>query len=400
MDFLETTAVLIPALTGVPVTLYSGDRLVLDQFQRRFCFSSDRQRLYTAAGLEAFLAGGAEELVYDLTEPLGTRLTAFRAGGRWALLGPYVAEGWNGGAARALLAKVGASESAVKPFKAYRCKLPIAQRDRILNAARLVAAQADGSAPREIRTVLAQTGGGAALAYPSDYGDSSVVNRRYAVEDRFIEAVSLGDRVAALQVLKEMAEVIADLRFMSDDFRDYLAGAAILRTLVRMGAKRAGLSPVLIDSISQEYAQKMQHAVSKEEVNSLMGRVTERFCAEVWELRRVNYSPCVRLAMDYMGANLSRQLTVAEIARAAGVDRHRLTKAFGRETGTTVKRYLAQRRCDIAAGLLKDSGASVQDVAAYVGYPDSNYFSKVFKAYAGCSPQDYRNRRWRAGPSH
>ena len=337
MDFLETTAVLIPALTGVPVTLYSGDRLVLDQFQRRFCFSSDRQRLYTAAGLEAFLAGGAEELVYDLTEPLGTRLTAFRAGGRWALLGPYVAEGWNGGAA---------------------------------------------------------------LAYPSDYGDSSVVNRRYAVEDRFIEAVSLGDRVAALQVLKEMAEVIADLRFMSDDFRDYLAGAAILRTLVRMGAKRAGLSPVLIDSISQEYAQKMQHAVSKEEVNSLMGRVTERFCAEVWELRRVNDSPCVRLAMDYMGANLSRQLTVAEIARAAGVDRHRLTKAFGRETGTTVKRYLVQRRCDIAAGLLKDSGASVQDVAAYVGYPDSNYFSKVFKAYAGCSPQDYRNRRWRAGPSH
>ena len=335
--FLETNGVLIAALTGVPVTLYSGDRLVLDQFQRRFCFSSDRQRLYTAAGLEAFLAGGAEELVYDLTEPLGTRLTAFRAGGRWALLGPYVAEGWNGGAA---------------------------------------------------------------LAYPSDYGDSSVVNRRYAVEDRFIEAVSLGDRVAALQVLKEMAEVIADLRFMSDDFRDYLAGAAILRTLVRMGAKRAGLSPVLIDSISQEYAQKMQHAVSKEEVNSLMGRVTERFCAEVWELRRVNYSPCVRLAMDYMGANLSRQLTVAEIARAAGVDRHRLTKAFGRETGTTVKRYLVQRRCDIAAGLLKDSGASVQDVAAYVGYPDSNYFSKVFKAYAGCSPQDYRNRRWRAGPSH
>jgi len=130
MDFLETTAVLIPALTGVPVTLYSGDRLVLDQFQRRFCFSSDRQRLYTAAGLEAFLAGGAEELVYDLTEPLGTRLTAFRAGGRWALLGPYVAEGWNGGAARALLAKVGASEAAVKPFKAYRCKLPIAQRDQ------------------------------------------------------------------------------------------------------------------------------------------------------------------------------------------------------------------------------------------------------------------------------
>lgn len=393
MDFLEAAAVLIPALTGLPVTLYAGERTVLDQFERRFCFSPQRQRLYTSEGLEAFLTGGTEELVYDLTEPLGTRLIAFRAGGRWALLGPYVAEGWNGGAVRALLVKAGASEAAIKPFKSYRCKLPIAQRDHILSAVRLAAAQMDGGAPREIRTILTQAGGGAALAYPSDYEDSAVVNRRYAIEDRFIEAVSWGDREAAFRALREMSEVIADLRFISDDFQDHLAGAATLRTLVRMGAKRAGLSPVRIDSISQEYAQKMQHAASKEEVNGLVSRVTERFCAEVQELRRASYSTCVRLAMDYMGANLSRQMTVPEIARAAGVDRHRLTETFGRETGMTVKRYLAGRRCDIAAGLLEDGGASVQEIAAYVGYPDNNYFSKVFKACRGMTPQDYRKGR-------
>ena len=98
-------------------------------------------------------------------------------------------------------------------------------------------------------------------------------------------------------------------------------------------------------------------------------------------MREAGHSPCVRRAVDYMEANLSRRMTVAEVARAAGVDRHRLSEAFGRETGMTLKRYLARRRCEIAAELLLDGRFSVQQAAAYVGYADNNYFSKVFKEH-------------------
>ena len=59
----------------------------------------------------------------------------------------------------------------------------------------------------------------------------------------------------------------------------------------------------------------------------------------------------------------------------------------------TVKEYLASRRCDIAAQLLIDSQASIQEIAGYVGYPDNNYFSKVFKANTGVTPQEYRRAR-------
>lgn len=63
-----------------------------------------------------------------------------------------------------------------------------------------------------------------------------------------------------------------------------------------------------------------------------------------------------------MAVNLSQPLTMAEIARAAGTDRHLLSRTFMEETGMTLKRYLAKRRCEIAAELLRAGGTSVQEV--------------------------------------
>ena len=157
-----------------------------------------------------------------------------------------------------------------------------------------------------------------------------------------------------------------------------------------MGAKQGGISPILIDSISQEYAQRMKQVTSKQEVARLFLEMTARMCDEVSKQQRSNRSPAVQKAVDYILVNMSKSMTVAEIARAAGIDRHQLSKDFYRETGRTVKQYLTMQRCEVAADLLLDSRASIQEIAAYVGYEDTNYFSKVFKADKGVSPQMYR----------
>lgn len=398
MDFLESAAFLIPALTGIEVTIYDGRADVLEGFERQYCFSSQLQEIYSAAGLEAFLKNCADDLIYDIAEPLGSRLIILKAG-RWVLLGPYVEEGWNESAARILLAKLGASESAVMPYQTYRCKLPISGRDYALKAALLIMEQTGSSTTlQNVKTILMDGGRREpSLAFPDAYRDISIINKRYAMEARFIAAVSCGDTESALEFQGRFREVRADLRFMSSDLNDQITGAAIVRTLTRLGARQGGLSVVRIDAISQEYAQKMKHTVSAAELGYLQMHMVERFCAEVRSLRNNQYSPCVRRAMDYMAVNLSQPLTVAEIAEATGVERHLLSKTFVRETGMTVKQYLAKRRCEIAAELLQNRGTSVQEVAAYVGYPDNNYFSKVFKANQGVSPQSYQSEHWPSG---
>lgn len=158
MGFFESAIALIPVLTGVPTSVYCGDLDALNRFEQEYCFSAQLQKIYTASGMNKFLEGGTDDLIYDLEEPLGSRLVIFKVDGRWALLGPYVEDGWNRETARIRLAQAGASESVAIPYKAYRCKLPIAQRERLLNVAQLAAKQADGHTLRKIQPVWAHAG--------------------------------------------------------------------------------------------------------------------------------------------------------------------------------------------------------------------------------------------------
>ena len=164
-----------------------------------------------------------------------------------------------------------------------------------------------------------------------------------------------------------------------------------MRTLIRIAAKRGGLSPVLVDSISQEYAQKMRYAVSKKELDRLTGELLERFCREIKQRKQVVYSVVIRQAMDYIEINLGKNMTIIEIAEAVGREKCSFVRQFRQETGLTIKEYIAKKRCSLAAELLLDTHVSVQEIASYVGYQDNNYFSKVFKNERGVSPLEYRN---------
>ena len=167
-----------------------------------------------------------------------------------------------------------------------------------------------------------------------------------------------------------------------------------MRTLVRMGAKLSGLSPVMIDSLSQDYALKMQHASSVKELDTLLAELVENICREIQETHSHSYSAYVQKAIDHIYTHLEEPITARELSRTAGINQQLLVKLFSQETGMTIKQYLAKLRCDAAAELLLDSRLSIQEIAAKVGYTDNNYFSKVFKANKGASPQDYRKKHW------
>ncbi len=284
-----------------------------------------------------------------------------------------------------------ASEAALPMYKAYRCKLPIISRELAVKTAFVVAENLDDRR-RAVETLYVDSEGPSpVLTFSEVYTNTEEVKCRYGLEDRFIEAVSRGNGGEAHRLWREMSKVTSDLRFISDSVQDRLVGAAIIRTLIRIGAKLGGLSPVLIDSVSQEYAQRMKHSRSTTEINGLITEMIGRLCDEVWEGHQSGWSPTVRRAVEYMEIHLSRPVTTEEIALAAGEKKRNFVSRFFQETGMTIKEYLAKKRCNIAAQLLANSESSVQEIAAYVGYLDNNYFSKVFKSNVGMSPQSYRN---------
>lgn len=396
MDFLESAAVLLPVATGMALTIYDGNPDILTQFEQQYCFISKFQPVYTASGMMALFERGTEQLIYELVDPLGSYLIAAKAGHIWILLGPCVEEGWYEHIARTLLAELGIPEKAISLFKSYRCSLPISKKDYALKIALFLVGELDGKRmERRIKTILVgpkqdETD----LVFSSEYGDVSVTNKRYSLEDAFIRSISRGETENAYKAMSGWKNVSSNLTFLSDDLGSQIAGATALRTLVRMGAKLAGLSPVRIDSISQEYAQRMRHTASKKELDYLVMHLIEQICAEIRDMQESNYCPAVRKALDYIDANLSNSVDSAKVAEVLGMDRRLLVRTFSRETGMTVKQYLAKKRCEIAAELLRNSQSSIQNIAAYVGYTDNNCFSKIFKINQGCTPQDYRRNHW------
>ncbi len=52
--------------------------------------------------------------------------------------------------------------------------------------------------------------------------------------------------------------------------------------------------------------------------------------------------------------------------------------------------FILEYRIEKSLNYLADSKCSVRDIATYVGFNDSNYFSKVFSNIKGCSPTKYR----------
>ena len=61
-------------------------------------------------------------------------------------------------------------------------------------------------------------------------------------------------------------------------------------------------------------------------------------------------------------------------------------------TGLGIMEYVTRKRMSTAAGLLIKTQLHISEIAQKTGYPDNQYFSKVFRQHFGMSPRDYRNR--------
>jgi AraC-like DNA-binding protein len=97
----------------------------------------------------------------------------------------------------------------------------------------------------------------------------------------------------------------------------------------------------------------------------------------------------VRRAIEYIEAHAAEPITLADIARAAGVTGRALQFAFRRHHGMTPMAYLRQVRLDSAHRELLSADptrASVAQIAARHGFPSANRFTSWYRASYGVPP--------------
>ena len=95
-------------------------------------------------------------------------------------------------------------------------------------------------------------------------------------------------------------------------------------------------------------------------------------------------------AKELISKNLSKRMTITDMAAQAGMNRSKLTAAFKNFYGKSIYHFILDVRMQNAKQLLLEDDLPIKTIAKLCGYSNIQSFSKVFKKYWGEAPAQFQ----------
>jgi len=95
----------------------------------------------------------------------------------------------------------------------------------------------------------------------------------------------------------------------------------------------------------------------------------------------------------YMQENISKNLTLADLAAYASYSPSHYSSRFRRSTGFSPIEYFNQLKVQKACQYLQFTDLRVKEIALKIGIQDAYYFTRLFGKTMGFSPKEYRESR-------
>lgn len=216
------------------------------------------------------------------------------------------------------------------------------------------------------------------------------LENRYHLEDELMGAIAKGDRRKLRQLLDGSDFQVSVEPRLADPVRNLKNYCIILNTLCRKAAQSGGVHPVYLDDLSRTYAARIEELPTTGDAQALVLEMADHYCLLVQQHSLQGCSRPVQTAILYIRQHLAEPLNLHTLARMLDCNASYFSARFKKETGQTVTEYILQERMRLAGNLLATTQLQIQTVAQYCGFLDVNYFSRVFRQTAGCSPSEYR----------
>ena len=98
----------------------------------------------------------------------------------------------------------------------------------------------------------------------------------------------------------------------------------------------------------------------------------------------------VALVQLYVLANLTGDLTIADLANAANMSARNFSRVFAKEAKVTPAEFVERARVDAARVLLESTRSPLKTVAYQCGFRDAQHMRSVFSRRLGVTPQQFR----------
>lgn len=101
-------------------------------------------------------------------------------------------------------------------------------------------------------------------------------------------------------------------------------------------------------------------------------------------------TPAIRAVQQWLPDHLGEDLSVAVLARRAGMSERSFARAFRAETGSTPGAFVESLRVEAARRLLETTDLTVGAIARTVGYKHGETLHRVFARHLTTTPERYR----------
>jgi AraC family transcriptional regulator len=98
----------------------------------------------------------------------------------------------------------------------------------------------------------------------------------------------------------------------------------------------------------------------------------------------------LRRIRELVHAKMEDDLSLDEMAQAAGLSTAHFARMFRKSTGQTPHQFVLRQRIERAKAMLRAPDARVLDVAVACGFKTQQHFAQVFRDICGISPTQYR----------
>lgn len=233
--------------------------------------------------------------------------------------------------------------------------------------------------------------------------NSDAVYTRYELEKKLIRHVAAGNYEQAVQVLDSFSMDPDDYKdavtriSREPDKRLRYAGQLVNSTL-RVSLLSSQIPVIYLHIVSTHFGILLEDApIEYLREEKIIHRIIEAYCYYAKEYSGIQYSDTVSRITDYIIFHIKEELSLRQIADAFHFSDAYVNRVLKKETGYTVVQYIKKNRIVLAKTLLHFDDLSIAEVASLVGYPDCNYFCRVFKQVEGVSPVQFRVTEGRVG---
>lgn len=384
---------LLQNLLHAPVQEIEDSEECLKAFCERYNFQEALQPMFSVQALSAVLDAVSENTLYEIVDSIDVCLALFSFAGHTFFIGPYVQAAYSEEKGQTLLIEKRLPAFYAASLKLYHSSLPLLNsyqiRHIVVNCI-LSFTQVPVDFHYQKLTEIAPSELTAKIDQKDDLNFDDIY-RRYEQENYFLALIEHGNVAGISKAFADMIEASAAGHY-SHNIVSYQSPIALVRLMARKAAERSGLSVVTIDEITQRFAQKMMTFTS---IPSQIALMTEMLTELTEAVRKhlLNTKGCsaqiIRL-IEYMTLHYAQDLSMETLCRISGFSASRLSTVFKAETGQNIRQYIGHLRCQKAAELLQNTRTPINEISFFVGYPDNNYFTKVFRKEYGMTPSEYR----------